>query len=258
MFCTTGMLFIAIILSIYYICLVITGQKEQYWNKISPVIKLVFSNLLKKPDSEGEEAKFIVFGYEASIKEMHWLILTLVQALLVAFAQFWDDFLFEVSGSCSADYILDCFYTTNSQLLYQNLNCSNTSQVKEATSIVCYKHVFNTGRAAASAVGIMSATGLTISAVCVVFLKVLDGARWPKCCIRIVKSVAIVEVIFFCIILGGLQAIFAARATDTFGIFNSFQKTLGMGFMIASSVLLLPMDKFRKSENKDENKPLIN
>ena len=246
----------------YYIYKVIKGQKEQYWKKISPVIELFFSNFLKKPNSKGEEEKFIVLGYEVSLKEMHWLILTLGQATLLAFAQFWDDFLLERSGSCSTDFILDCFYTTNSLLpdqgLNQKLNCSNTSQVEEAISIVCYKYTFNTGRAAASAIGIISATGLIIYAVCIVFLKVLDGSRRPKCCIRIVKGVAIVEVIFFCIFLGGLQVFFITRGTDTFGIMNSIQKTLVMSFMIASSVIFFPVDKFRKSENRNEQEPLIN
>ena len=228
----------------------ITGQKKEYWNKISPVIKLVFSNFLKNPNSDGKKEKFIVLGYEASLKEMHWLFYILVQASLLAIAQFWDDFLLVVSSSCSADSIQNCFYTTDSLLPYQGLNCSNTSQVEEATFIVCYQYVFNIGQAAASAIGTISATGLIIYAVCIVFLKVLDGARLSKWSIRFAKLVAVVEVVIFCFVLGGLQATFGSRATDTFGIINSFQKTQGMGVMIASSILLFPVDKFRKSESK--------
>ena len=251
MICTTVVtwtIFVSSIVLLSYVA--IFKQIKEYWNKISPVIKLVFSNFLKKPNSEGEEEKFVVLGYEASLKEMHWLFYILVQASLLAIAQFWDDFLLEVSSSCSTDSNLHCFYTTDSQLPYQNLNCSNTSQVEEAASIVCYQYVFNIGRAAASAIGIMSATGLIIYAVCIVFLKVLDGARLSKQSIRYAKVVAVVEVLIFFFVLGGLQVTFATRATDTFGKINLFLKTQGIGVLIASSILLFPVDKFRKSENK--------
>ena len=236
--------------------LVITGKNEEYWNKISPVIKLVFSNFLKKPNSEEEEEKFIVLGYETSLKEMYWLFYMLVQASLLAFAQFWDDFLLEVSGSCSTDFNLHCYYTTDSLLPYQELNCLNTSQVEEATSIICYKYVFNTGQAAASAIGIISATGLIIYITCIVFLKMLNGARLPICCITIVKIVAACGVTLFCVVLGTLKANNISGATDIFETINSFQKTLGMGIMITTSIFCFPVDKFRKSENRDGYEPL--
>ena len=85
---------------------------------------------------------------------------------------------------------------------YQEVNCLNTSQLEEATSIICYKYVFNLGHAAASAIGIISATGLIIYIICIVFLKVLDGPRLSMWSIIFVKGVAMVEVALFCTALG--------------------------------------------------------
>ena len=142
-----------------------------------------------------------------------------------------------MSGSCSTDSLLRCYYTNNSMLPYQELNCLNTSQVEEATSIVCYQYVFNTGRAAASAIGIISATGLIILyIICIVFLKVLDGSRLPICSIIFVKGVAMVEVSSFCGALGVLQATYTPHVPGNFAIANSFQKVLGMSIMISTSV----------------------
>ena len=262
MICTTGMIFIplvlAIFLCIYFIYMAITGQQKQYWNKVSTVIELFFSSFLKKPNSENDEEKLTVLGYEVSLKEMHWLIFTLAQASLLAFAQFWDDFLLEVSSSCSTDSNLHCFYTTTSRLSYRELNCLNTRQVKKATSIICYKYVFNIGHAAASAIGIISATGLIIYIVCVVFLRVLNGARLSKWSIRLVKGVAVLEVILFCSVVSNLQANYTSPATGTFGIITSIQKTQGMGAMIVTSIICFPVDKFRKSRNRDGYEPITN
>ena len=258
----------------------------------STVIELVFGKFLKNRNnnSREEEKLFIVLGYEVDLKHMNWLFLILVQASLLAFAQFWDDFLLEVTYTCSTDSILHCFYTTDlplpfqelncsntsqvpplpfqeincsnssqvSPLPFQQLNCSNTSQVEEATTIVCYQYVFSTGRAAASVIGIISATGLIIYTVCVVFLKFLDGARLSICSILVVKLVAIFEVLSSCAVLCALQVIYTCcAATALFGITNSFFKTLAMGAMIANSVYFLPMDKFRKLQNGNGAEPLV-
>ena len=263
MICTIGMpVVFGIIFFIYHTYMANTGQLDkQYRNTISIVIDPVFSSFLKKPNSIEEEEKFIVLGYEVSFKEMRWLYPVLVQVILLAMAQFWDDFLLEVSRSCSTDSNQDCFYTpasntTNSTLPYQELNCMNTSQVEEAISIVCYKYVFHTGRAAASAIGIISAASLTTYAVCIVFLKVLDGVRLSNQFIALVKGVAILEVILFCVVVGVLQAYFTSSTTGVLGTLTSFQKTVGIGSLIANSVFLLPVGKFRKLENRDEHIPL--
>ena len=262
MICTMGMPVITfgvvgIILATYYIYMTNIGQQKQFWNNILTVIKLVFSNFLKKPNNEGEEEKFIVLGYEVMLKEMYWINFLLVEATLLAFAQFWDEFLLEVSGSCGTDPHLRCYYTNDSTLPYQELNCLNTSQLEKATSIVCYQYVFNTGRAAASAIGIISATGLIIYIICIVFLKVLDGPRLSKCFIIFLKGVAVFHVLFFCTALADLQTIYPPRA-GTIGIAKSLQKVIGMSIMITTSVCFFPVGKFRKSENRDGYEPITN
>ena len=263
MICTMGMPLITfgvvgIILTTYYIYMTNIGQQKQFWNNILTVIKLVFSNFLKKPNSEGEEEMFIVLGYEVMLKEMYWLNFLLVEVTLLAFAQFWDEFLLEVSGSCGTDSHLHCYYTNNSTLPYRKLNCLNTSQVEEATSIVCYQYVFNIGQAAASAIGIISTTGLIIYIICIVFLKVLDGPRLSKWFIRFLKGVAVFYVFFFCTALAGLQTTYTPRAPGNIGIAKSLQKVIGMSIMITTSVYFFPVGKFRKSENRDGYEPITN
>ena len=71
--------------------------------KIIKVIEVVFDNFLKNHNTTNREEKLvIVLGYEANLKDMYWLFIILVQGSLLAFAQFWDEFLFETSSSCSA------------------------------------------------------------------------------------------------------------------------------------------------------------
>ena len=199
-----------------------------------------------------------MLGYEVMLKEMYGLNYLLVEASLLAFAQFWDEFLLEMSESCGTDSHLRCYYTNDSMLPYQELNCLNTSQVEEAISIICFKYAFNTGHAAASAIGIISATGIIIYIICIVFLKLLDGPRLSKWPIRVVKVVAMLEAISFCTALGVLQAIYTPRAPGIFGIANSFQKVWGMGILIMTSVLFFPIAKFRKSEDGDGYEPITN
>ena len=237
------------------VCIMFAHLSLLEWCPCNPtlkVVEVVFTRFLKNrnPNNREEEKLFTVFGYEANLKDMHWLFIILVQATLLAFAQFWDDFLLEASSSCSADSNLHCFYTTDPLLPYQELNCLNTSQVEEeATSIICYKYVFNTGRAAASAIGIMSATGLIIYTVCIVFLTMLDGAKWPTCLIVIAKLIAVFEILLFCAVLGGLQLTHTNHATGVFGKITSFLKTLSMVLMTAGSVFFLPVNQFRKLQN---------
>ena len=71
--------------------------------------------------------------------------------------------------------------------------------------------VFNTGHAAASAIGSMSATGLIIYIVGLVFLKVLNGIRSHKCCINCIKLFAAAEILMFCQVLALLPMINTIR-----------------------------------------------
>lgn len=220
-------------------------------------MELVFSNYLKNRkfnNREQEEKVFTTLGYEVSPKEMYWLTIIMVQATLLAGGQFLNDFLVEVSNSYSADPNLCCYYTT---LLVPNqqINCLNASQVEEATPVICYKYELNIGQAAASAIGILSATSLIIYIIAYVSLMFLDKARSV---IIFVKTVAIVGLTVLGVVIAFVQVTHTSRATTVLGFINLISKTLGMGIMIATSVFYFPVKKFRKSENRDGHKPITN
>ena len=229
-----------------------TRAGKWYWNKTSAVTQLVFDNFLKKKhncinvEEEEEKKVFIIFGHEASLKEMRWLFIILVQATLLAFAEFWDEFLLEESYSCSTHPNVHCFIF----LFGQHTNCSDTSD----TGIVCYKYVFNTGRTAASAIGIISATGFIIYIVCLVFLKVLNGIRSHKWLIIGMKLLAAAEIFMFWPVLGILPMIYGgspATGTLDYSIRRLNYKTLTMIIMIVSSILSFPLNKFREIEYQE-------
>ena len=198
---------------------------------------------------------FTIFGHEASLKEMCWLFIILVQATLLATAQFWDEFLLEESYSCRTHPNLHCFSTTFLSLSGQPMNCSNINTSDTGILVtLCYKYVFNTGHAAASAIGILSATGLIIYIVCLVFLKVSDGIRSHKWLIICLK-LAVVEMVIFCQVLFFLKTNHSTTASadsaEYYAIGRSFCKTLSMSFMIVSSILSFPLNKFMKSEYEE-------
>ena len=141
---------------------------------------------------------FTVFGHEASLKEMRWLFIILVQATLLAIGQFCDEFLLEKSYSCSTHPRVHCFSTTFLSLSGQHVNCSDIDTSDTGIHVmVCYKYVFNTGHAAASAIGIISATGFIIYIVCLMFLKLLNGIRPHKRLIIGMKLLAATEIFMF-------------------------------------------------------------
>ena len=121
--------------------------------------------------------------------------------------------------------------------------------------IICYKYVFNIGNAAASAIGIISATGLIIYIVGLVFLKVSDGIRSHKRLITCIKLLAVAEIVIFWQVLGILPMIdtkhgriVPAVSTELYATVRSSYKSLAMNIMIVSSILSFPWNKFRKSE----------
>ena len=248
--------FITVLLLILYSkCVRNTRGKKWCLNKTSAVTQLVFYNFLKKKrdlinveeeEEEEEENKvFIIFGYEVSLKEMRWLFIILLQATLLAFAQFWDEFLLQESYLCSTHPNIHCFSTTSS-LSGQLTNCSDID-TSDTGAIVCYQYVFNIGHAAASAIGIISATGLIIYIVSLVFLKILDGIRSHKRLITCMKLLAVAEIVIFWQVLAFLQMIVDIFYTTPVAT-RSFCKTLTMSIMIVSSILSFPWNKFRKSE----------
>ena len=241
-----------LLLILYSKCVRNTRGKKWCLNKTSAVTQLVFYNFLKKKrdhnnEEEEEENKvFIIFGYEVSLKEMRWLFIILIQATLLAFAQFWDEFLLQESYLCSTHPNVHCFSTTSS-LSDQLTNCSDID-TSDTGAIVCYQYVFNIGHAAASAIGIISATGLIIYIVSLVFLKISDGIRSHKRLITCMKLLAVAEIVIFWQVLAFLQMIVDIFYTTPVALVRSFCKTLTMNIMIVSSILSFPWNKFRKSE----------
>ena len=253
-----------LLLILYSRCVRNTRVGKWFWNKTLTltVTQLAFGSFLEKKgdhNNEDEEEKiFTVFGHEASLKEMCWLFIILVQATLLAFAQFWDEFLLEESYGCSTNPRVHCFLTNFSSLSGQPMNCSDidTSNTgRNDVDIVCYKYVLNTGHAAASAIGIISATGLIIYIVCLVFLKILNGIRSHKWLITCIKLLVVAEIVLFWQVLDSLQMIdtkhgiiVPAVSTEYYATVRSFCKTVTMNIMIVSSILSFPWNRFRKSE----------
>ena len=262
----TGLVcFITVLLLILYSkCVRNTRGKKWCLNKTSAVTQLVFYNFLKKKrdhnneeeEEEEEENKvFIIFGYEVSLKEMRWLFIILLQATLLAFAQFWDEFLLQESYLCSTHPNIHCFIIhVNESLSGQDTNCLDTNDTS-THAIVCYQYVFNIGHAAASAIGIISATGLIIYIVGLVFLKVSDGIRSHRWLITCIKLLAVVEIVIFWQVLAFLQMtntkhgrFFPADKPEYYATARSSYKTLTMNIMIVSSILSFPWNKFKKIE----------
>ena len=234
-----------------------TRAGKWYLDKTLAVTQLVFGTFFEEKrnphnvQEEEEEKVFTVFGHEASLREMRWLFIILVQATLLAFAQFWDEFLLEESYLCSTQPKVDCFSVIS--LLPpqgQQTNCTDTSD----TEIICYKYVFNTGHATASAIGIMSATSFIIYIVCMMFLKLLDRGRLHKWLITCMKILAIAEIFMFCQVLWFLPMIYITRSgfsavarLEYYATLRSGYKTLTMSIMIISSIISFPWNKFRKT-----------
>ena len=239
-----------------------TRLGKWYLDKTSAVTQLAFGSVLKKTrnpknEEENEEEKvFTVFGHEASLKEMRWLFIILVQATLLAFAQFCDEFLLEESYSCSTHPNVHCFIIL--PLSGQSTNCSDIDTSDTGIlKIVCYQYVFNTGHAAASAIGIMSATGLIIYIVCLMFLKVLKGIRLHRCLITCIKLLAAAEILIFCLVLASLPLINTTGSSgylsvpEFFATLRSSYKALAMSFIIVSSIISFPWNKFREIEYEE-------
>ena len=260
---TVPVLFITLLLLILYSRRVRnTRLGKWYLNKTLAVTQLAFGSFLKKnhnhnnEEENQEEKVFTVFGHEASLKEMRWLFIILVQATLLAFAQFCDEFLLEESYSCSTHPNVHCFSSDFFSPIFSFISLSgqptNCSDIDKSDEIVCYKYVFNTGHAAASAIGIISATGLIIYIVCLVFLKVLEGIRSHTGLITCMQVLAVIEIVIFWEVLAFLPMITTIfdflHVSVTPAIVRSFCKTLTMNIMIVSSILSFPWNKFRKSE----------
>ena len=157
-------------------CNTCTKVVKWYWDKASSLTEVVFKHFLIEDDNNRKV--FDAFGYEASHENMPKMSIILLQAIVQALGQLWDEFLIEESYICSStDPCLHCFSTSTNQ----KLNCQNLSAFENnETSITWYKYVFNIGHAAASAIGIISATGLIIYIVGLVSLKLFNRISCRK------------------------------------------------------------------------------
>ena len=109
--------------------------------------------MLKRDDDE-----FTIFNEKVPVLYTHVLYSMALTLIGVALIQFWDDFLIEESHTCS----------TNPDMDTPRLNCSNT----DFTSVICYRFVFRIGSAAASVLGVVTVTGLTMNFINFVFVKI--------------------------------------------------------------------------------------
>lgn len=222
-------------------CIRKTKVVKWYWNKATKLTEVVFKHLLK----EGNDITkvFNAFGYEANHENMQRMSIIVLQAIALALSQLWDEFLIEESYICSStDPRLHCFSTST----HQKLNCQNLSAFENnETSITCYKYMFNIGHAAASAIGIISATGLIIYIVGLVSLKLFNGISCRKLLSIILHFIVIIEILAFATVLGYLQQ------QRIIGLL----KMIGMGIMISSIVFAWDeFSKIKKTRVKPNNR----
>ena len=210
-------------------CIRNTKVVKWYWDKASSLTEVVFKHFLIEDDNNRKV--FDAFGYKASHENMQRMSIILLQAIVLALGQLWDEFLIQESYICSStDPRLHCFSTSTNQ----KLNCQNLSE--NETFVTCYKYVFNTGHAAASAIGIISATGLIVYIVGLVSLKLFNGISCRKLLSIILCLIVIIEILAFATVLGYLQQ------QRIIGLL----KMIGMGIMISSTCIVFTMDEFSK------------
>ena len=91
-------------------CIKHTRLPQWYLNFITTIVEHVFRNILEKSeDEEGKEKFYTMFKFKAPPSIIYWLYGTLVQVIILAFIQFWDEFLLEESFGCSTDKYTACF-----------------------------------------------------------------------------------------------------------------------------------------------------
>ena len=118
----------------------------------NPIIEFVFGAMLKRDDEE-----FTLFNEKVPVIYAHQLYTMAISMIGVALMQFWDDLSIEESHTCSTNPQIACF-PVFPDMDTPRLNCSNT----EITSVICYRLVLRIGSAAASALGVVTVSGLTM------------------------------------------------------------------------------------------------
>ena len=137
----------------------------------NPIIEVAFSAMLKRDDEE-----LTIFNEKIPALYTHQLYNMALTMIGVAMIQFWDDFLIEESHICSTNPQIACF-PVFPDMDTLRLDCSNT----EITSVICYRFVFRIGSAAASALGVVTVTGLIVYFFNFAFVKI---SKMKKCCMK--------------------------------------------------------------------------
>ena len=174
---------------------------------------------------------------------IYWLYAILVNVTGLAFIQFWDDFLLEESFDCSTDKHIACF---SRDWPNQKLNCSNLLDDNVTlNSIVCYKFVFQLGRALGSALGVITTFGLGIYIAILLLLIVSNGSRGTKPRKRLACSFQVIAVLTILILTNVLIVLQTLTSHFTIKAFieNGF-KTGGLGGLMAFSIAVIPWWKF--------------
>ena len=96
------------------------------------VVEIAFGRILKKHRNQEERNVYNVLNYKAPPHYTNLLFLVLVYLIVGVLVQFWDDFLLEESFECTTEHSTCCF---GSQFLL--LDCSNTTNLKNITKIIC-------------------------------------------------------------------------------------------------------------------------
>ena len=218
---------------------------------IEPTVEAVFGNFLKKHLDKDGQSIYIIFNCYAPQDYSIVLFSYVGQLIGIAFMQFWDDFLFEVSHICSTDPDLACF-RSNPNMTTPCLDCSNTSYLEDnnITSVICYRYVFRIGTATGSALGTVTATALII---CFITYISINGI----CCNKIMSTI-INQVILIIVTIGLVVTLIYFQITlisvNKYEVITSCFKYFTIGIIVVNSILGTPFLKFERKQKEKKRK----
>lgn len=208
---------VSTILGILSVCSSFYGCLDWFTDLVrNPTIEFAFGAMLKRDDDE-----FTVFDKDISSSYAHVLYVMVLNLIGVALVQFWDDFLIEESRGCNTDAQLACF-PLFPDMDTPRLNCSDTSYLvnNNITSVVCYRLVYKIGTATASALGVVTITGLTIYIFNLIFVKLSKiKLKWKRhlavLIVHIILTVVVIAVtVVICYFQFGSSPTRADQAAD--------------------------------------------
>ena len=236
-------------LSLFLSCKCINHTKKAKWyqEQVLTFAEWVFGNILKIHYSDEQRGKFYtVINYEVSPKHMYSLFLYFIQAIGMAFVQFWEVFLIEESHICSTDPHLDCF-KSNTNLRF---NCSNITYEEQITSVTCYKFVFRFGIATASAFSLMAAAGMLVHLIISSLLKISNCSRGPifrKCLTVAIQYIGMLTALLIYVALLILPIYTTSYDPD---FYNTLAKNTGMCTIIVGTFASFPHGKFKNRNER--------